>query len=228
MSSQGFGYNDYQGNGLIIEPTIPDSCDKPIANSYIEVSRTEGLAVELATVKSYLRIDGTSEDAIITLLINNATEIAEKYTRREFLNKRFRTFRDYFTRCMELQRSRLQEVHSITYLDENNEVQTLASDMYRITSESGYSKVYTAFEREFPEDAKSEGYQNVTIEFTAGYGTTAADIPADIQLAIMMIANNLYANRGDCGCGSDAGSIGSAMPEAAKAILNQYRILRIF
>lgn len=209
-----------------VKPSSCCECEKPLQNTYEVITPATGLVVELDIVKAYLRIDGTDDDALLTLLIQNATLIAEKFTRREFLNKGFRTYRDSFGRCIELEKSKLQSVENVKYIDVNNVEQTLDPSDYSITNESLYSRIYPAFEKEFPV-SRHQGYQNVIIEFTAGYGDASTDIPADIKQAILLMVSDLYANRGDCcSCTNADGSV-TITPSSAKAILDQYRIIGI-
>lgn len=57
---------------------------------------------------------------------------------------------------------------------------------------------------------------HVAITFTAGYGDTAAALPASIVNAILLIVAFLYENRGD---------VGGDMPTAAKMLLTPYRLV---
>ena len=195
-----------------------NSCNKPLLNTYEVITPNANLAV----VKGYLRIDGTADDALLTLLIKTATEAAEKFTSIEFLNKGFKTYRDGFPSCIVIEKSKLQSVESIKYFDLDGIEQTLDSSEYKVTNEDLYSRIYPV--TEWPE-ATTDGYQNVIIEFTAGFGADNTSIPSDIQMAITLMVSNLYANRGDCcGCVNANGSIN---PSSANALLSQYQIVRI-
>lgn len=57
----------------------------------------------------------------------------------------------------------------------------------------------------------------VRIRYVAGFGDTAADIPADIKNALLQTIAYLDANRGDCGCGDEV------IPASARAMVQHYR-----
>lgn len=60
------------------------------------------------------------------------------------------------------------------------------------------------------------------IVFTAGYGPSWDDIPADLAHAVMLLTAALYANRGDC-----AGSGEAGLPFGVQMILERYRPVRL-
>lgn len=60
-------------------------------------------------------------------------------------------------------------------------------------------------------------YNHLSITYTAGYGGTTASIPKSIVNAVMMMALNLFENRGDDERGD--------MSRAVKSLLNPYRIV---
>jgi hypothetical protein len=198
------------------------------------------LTVPLSEVKTWLKVTHSNLDAEITSLIESATQTGEKLTRRDFINKGYRTFRDGFSDMktsygnyaalipysrrnpgyneMELRRSRLQTVDSIEYL--KDDVWTAVDpSVYYNTQEKEYSKVLLADGQSWPGDVDNRE-QAVRIDFTAGYGATGADVPADIKLAIKQHVANAFANHGDC-------FDGFFLPPQARGIYNQNRILEI-
>ena len=62
----------------------------------------------------------------------------------------------------------------------------------------------------------------IEIQYVAGYGATAADVPAALARSVMQLAAALYSNRGDgCGCGNVFASSGAA------ALAGAYGVARI-
>ena len=68
-------------------------------NDYTLVSAPATEPVSLAEVKSYLRIDGTADDAVLTILIASARRSAEEYTKRAFITQTWQLTLDRFGRA---------------------------------------------------------------------------------------------------------------------------------
>jgi len=177
------------------------------------------LAVPLDEVKTWLKVSHSDLDAEITALVEGATNAAENLTRRVFIEKTYRTFRDGFSDAelaygnyaalipysrrsgcdlssIELRKSRLQSIVSVEYL--KNAVWTLVdSSVYYNTIESAYSSLLLNDGEAWPTDVDNRRHA-VRIDFTAGYGGESSDIPSDIRTAIKMHVANAFTNRGDC------------------------------
>ena len=217
------------------------------AYSYtVTVAPTE-MAVSLATVKAYLKITSSAEDATLTIFINAAIDFAEKFTRRDFITRTYESFRDFFpvyasegyynfgdnpafgnvavaltggNLGFEIRRSPLQTIESIEYLKDN--VSTLVdSSIYYNTIETDYSEVLTLATDNWPEDADRR-LQAITLTFKTGFGDTEANMPSWVTEGILQHVANMWANRGDC---SDCGdTVGSMIPATAKLLYLQNRI----
>ncbi len=193
--------------------------------SYKLITPAANVLLTAQQVKDHLRIDTDVEDDYIADLIAVAVDQAEKYTKRDFLTKTYKTWRNNFFNPIELRRSPLGSITSIKYYDASSVLQTLATDRYLITDESDFSIIYETPGTTFPTVCIRRP-QAVEIQFTAGYGTDPEDVPVGIRHAVLLIASSLYENRGDCGEGgaSDCSSCSVAIPAEAKSLLNMYRI----
>lgn len=176
-------------------------CDiiiKPI--NYILVTDSASEPVTLSEVKTYLRIDGTDYDDILTPLIKTVRLQAEKYTGRDFINKTWKTYLDEFPYCsdagIKILKSKLQSITSIQYYDNNNALQTLSSSDYYITDNSNYSVIYINSSASYPDTYDRK--QAAIITFVSGYGATASDVPQDLKQAMLAHISYLFENTGDC------------------------------
>lgn len=195
------------------------------------------LAVPLDDVKSWLKVTGSSSDDEITALIKSATATAEKLTKRDLIEKKYRTFRDAFSDYerwygnyaalvprgrrvyyseIELRKSKLQSVDLLEYLKDDVWT-TVSSDVYYSTEEADFSSILLTEGQSWPSDLDNRD-QAVKIELTAGYGPDADSIPEDIKTAIKMHVVNAFQNRGDC-------MKNKFLPAGASAIYQQYRIM---
>jgi uncharacterized phiE125 gp8 family phage protein len=159
---------------------------------------TDTLPVALADVKEHLKIAGTDEDTYITNLITVATELAEKITGRDFINKTYEAYLDYFP-CngvkLEIRKSKLQSITSIEYY-KDGVLTTFASESYDTTNSNLYSQVFLNNNYSYP--TADTRPQAVKITFVAGYGASADDVPQGIKQGLYMLIAGLYENRGDC------------------------------
>jgi uncharacterized phiE125 gp8 family phage protein len=191
------------------------------------------LAVSLADVKLWLNITGTASDSLLTLMIESATEYAEEATGRWFITRTAETYRELFPSyfnhegyyrdlpAIEIRRSPLQTVDSITYLDDSVETTVTSADYYN-TLESDFSHI-VATERGsgFPSLDEAR-MQNITVTFKAGYGDASSDVPAWARTAIASHVMAMWANRGDCVCGDGGGEF---LPAQARSTYRQHKII---
>ena len=182
------------------------------------------LPVLLCDVKSWGRITWDTDDTMLESLMLAATQKAEQFTNRVFIQ---RTFTGYFE-CLEcphgyekgyylaLRRAPIVSVTTVKVY-EDDILETISSDDYDLKPTAGFSRIIFSEINNSP-DTVPYPYQ---VEFVAGYGTKTTDVPEPIKLAIKQTVSYWYQNRGDCDCGSE-------MPGTAKEILGEYRILNTY
>jgi len=86
-------------------------------------------------------------------------------------------------------------VSSVSYSDENNSPQTLASGTYSLHRDFSGSYLRLASGGSWP--ATYERDDAVTVTYTAGYGAGATDVPAEIRLAARELILDWYGSEGD-------------------------------
>lgn len=181
-------------------------------------------------IKNYLKIDVsvTEDDSLIESIVFGVIHFIEKYTNRTIFTTQFETFRDFFP-CdyIELRRSPLQSLDLFNYIDTNGDVQTVDPLVYYNTFENDYSKILPQPEKDFPSDLICK-LQSIVIQFTAGYGDTVDDIPAELLVALLQMVAALYDNRGDCVEMSRTRTVCGCQEALVKgnlaAMLNPYKI----
>lgn len=110
----------------------------------------------------------------------------------------------------------LREIVSITYFDAAGNEQTMSPNDYTVdlVSEPGWVVPdATAW------PATLDAINTVTIQFIAGYGATAEDVPADIRAALLLTVGHLFSNREAT---TDKTQI--ELPLGAKWLLKDYRV----
>lgn len=188
-----------------------------------------GLVVSLERFKQFARIDADTEDDLITMYIKAATDAAQRYCQRYFINTTISFTMDSFSNCqlyeygmmegptpspyrtdsIELPYPPIQSITSITTYDVANTSTVLSSSAYTLDIEGG--RVFLNEGYSWPTNLRDKNA--VVIVFVAGYGTAGSDAPAAIQMAVLQHAGQMYDCRGSCD-----------MSDSCKGLLMPYRI----
>lgn len=135
--------------------------------------------ITLAEAKTELRIDHNFMDAAVQVWLSAIVGFAEHATGRAFIQQGRRVTLDAFPRFFSLRPS-VQSVDAVKYVDPQGQVQTLAPSDY--TVDPVRSEIWPAYGKCWP--AARRHINTVTVDYTCGYGTTAADVPDGIKLYI--------------------------------------------
>lgn len=163
-----------------------------------------GTPVSLTEAKRQLRVDHTDDDTLITDLINvAAVRVGAPHglARRSLCSQgltlsmacwpRVQAWPSHERgRTIRLPGGPVTAVASVTYSDTNNDAQTVDSGDYWLASD------YLTFADDFDAEPLYARPDAVRIVYTAGYAT-AADIPATLRQAVLLVVSYLYAHRGD-------------------------------
>lgn len=178
--------------------------------------------VTLAEAKAWCKITHSSEDALITALITAATQKAEIFTNRVFVE---RTFTGFFSHLecskfekgyyLALRRAPLLSVSAVEVTEDDSQV-TVSTDDYNTKETPGFSRIIFEEVNHGP-DAIPYPWE---VDFTAGYGA-AADVPKPIKVAIKAAVCYWHSNKGDCADTKE-------LPGISKQLLSEYRILNTF
>lgn len=174
--------------------------------------------VTLADAKTYLKVDAdlTVDDTLITLLISAARQYAESYTGRSFITQQWRLTLDSFPGQMKpgyvawgstfghpgnavlLEKGPIQQVDSIVYTAMDGSTVTVtapAAPDYAIDLAGPVGRMAPGFGKIWPIPMPQIGA--VRINYTAGYGSTAASVPQGILDWIFMRVKARYDMRGE-------------------------------
>lgn len=202
-----------------------------------EVSAPTALAIDLATVKLFLKMDvaDTSRDDELTLLVEDATDMVERYTNRLLTPRTVLGKFDSFS-CGDaampydylwLRRAPLYDgaVTSVAFLGTTGS-QPVVSNDYRFKPFDEQGRLYLI--RGIGEPDQYEPYP-FRVTFTAGYPDQAS-IPPALKQGLLELIAFFDANRGDCGgCGDVSGGCNAlGLPQSIQAKLALFRILRVF
>lgn len=148
-------------------------------------------------VKTWLKVDNTADDDLITILIQGAREWCERKCSLALITQTITEYFDYFPYwdTIQLSVSPLLTVTSIQCKDSAGATQTLdASAYYIVDTTASPSRIVKRDGATWP---GTFGERNaVTIVYTAGFGAAAA-VPAKLKMAMLLRIAENYNNRQD-------------------------------
>jgi uncharacterized phiE125 gp8 family phage protein len=149
--------------------------------------------VSLTEAKLHLRVDHTTEDALITALIKAARGYAETATARQLITATWQlTLDDFPSGQIVLPRPTMLGVTEVTYADTAGDEQTLAADQYIVVTDGVFGRIVRPEGVNWPQVKRMPNA--VAVQYTAGYGSASA-VPEEIKCAIKLMVGHLYENR---------------------------------
>lgn len=189
--------------------------------TYTLVTAPASEPVSLSDVKTFLRIDGNDDDAILNTLISSCRRMAEEYCQRAFITQSWRLVLDRFIDreiqilpgfytaptpfeidgYQDIQLSKLP-IQSITHIKSTNDANvqsTVSSAIYTLNTDTGVILLNEG--RSWPTELRDRAA--VEVQFVAGYGNAAA-VPEPIKHGILQHVAASYTNKicGDIPAGS--------------------------
>jgi uncharacterized phiE125 gp8 family phage protein len=154
------------------------------------------LPVLLEDVKRHLRVDGDDEDDLIEIYLRAAVthlDGAEGWLGRAIVAQTWSQQFDAFARSISIDLSPISEIDSVTYLDADGVVQTVAESDYALINGSTASPELR-FDDGFSFPATQDQRPVLTVTFVGGYGDDSA-APEPIKVGIMMMVADMYQSR---------------------------------
>lgn len=209
-------YWQYRGNRLTAAPAVEP--------------------VTLAEVKAHSRIVGTSDDAFLTDAIEEARQEIEDATGMAFITQSWQLtldrwpmqddqwwdgVRDGHRNMLEggkasvyVPRYPLQSITSVTtYDDDGTSNAVVVADTFNVDTQQFPGRLTLQHGASWP--VATQANNAIEVVYVAGYGATAADVPAPIKRAIRNMVGYMYEHRGDCSTG-DAYEHSGAMKTMAR------------
>lgn len=171
----------------------------------------------LAELKTFARLDGTSEDALLTLFIKAARELTEKYLGRSLLARTIvYSMNVWPPNVIQLPMPPLMEVCEVRTLDEDDVVTVYSADdyYYRNIPQPGELRIRKGSAAPINTERDYGGFE---IEYIAGYGDLVTDVPESIITGIKHWATYINENRNP----------GDTPPPSALPWLKPYKVVNI-
>ena len=184
----------------------------------ILLSGPVGEPLSLAEAKSWLRVDGSDEDALIQSLISSARQAVEAATNRLLITQQWRVTLDAWPDggILLLPLTPVSAVSRIRTLDANGVATDVSPTLYSLDGNADRARILLA--GQLPPPAKA--FSGIWIDLAVGYGD-ATFVPEPIRLAMRRLIAFWFANRGD------DGARGADLPTSVAAMLAPFRIRRL-
>ncbi|KUO65532.1 MAG: hypothetical protein APF80_13205 [Alphaproteobacteria bacterium BRH_c36] len=178
--------------------------------------------VSVAEAKEHLRVDGTSEDTLISSLILTSRLHIEAALGLALMTQSWRLLLDRWPKDGEVRipLRPLQSVGEIRTYDAVGASSVLPADRYVVDAVSNPGRVVPQGGA-LPSPGRAAN--GIEIAFVAGYGDTPSDVPAPIRQALLLLIAHWYEHRDPV----EIGTPGVAIPGAVSRLLKSYRQARI-
>lgn len=152
--------------------------------------------VSIEEARAQCRYDDSSNDVILTMLVQAAREQAEHRTGRVLITQTWELALDAFPDGeIELQKLPAASISSVKYLDEAAVEQTIAAINYGMDNYGLQHWLFPAAGYEWPTALSTANA--VKVRYIAGYGDTGASVPAGLKRWMLGAIAYLDANRGE-------------------------------
>jgi uncharacterized phiE125 gp8 family phage protein len=190
--------------------------------SLVAVTPPVSYPVSVAEAKAQLNYAGSDQDTLIGSLIATATlhlEGRAGVLGRALLTQTWEMRIDQFPRStrgrIEIPLPPLQSVTFVRYIDDTGSEATLDPALYTVETWHPMPRIRPAYGHVWP-TARDED-SAVRIRFVAGYGT-AADVPAPIKHAILLLVGTWFRDR------EATGEMTKPLAMGVDALTNPYRV----
>jgi uncharacterized phiE125 gp8 family phage protein len=177
--------------------------------------------VTLDEARAYLRLDATDDDALVTTLIAAARLHIESVTGRALLSQTWRVVRDDWpvSAAIRLPVSPLRSVAAVTGYDAEGTAHNLDPDAIQLDVAGGQLFLPAGY----GDGMLLRDRQGIEIDYVAGYGDDAADVPEVLCQALLQPVAYWFENR-DSVVIAGAGAL---IPSGFDQLVAPYRAVRL-
>lgn len=181
---------------------------------------SEPVTVEEA--KAYLRIDGSSEDTLISSLILTSRLHIEAALGLALMTQEWSLVLDGWpaSGVVRLPLRPIQAVSEVRVLDADGSPSVVDTQSY-VVDTAGTPPRLIATEAGWPKPGRAAN--GIEIDFKAGYGTSSADVPEPIRKALLLLVAHWYEHRDPIEIGAQS----AAIPADVSRLLMPHRMVRL-
>ena len=184
-----------------------------------------GPAVEpitLSEAKAHLRIDGGSEDTLLSSLIMTSRLHIEAALGLALITQNWTLLRDQWPKddAVPLMLRPVQAVGEVRTLNDAGDPTIWESTNYIVDTAGAPGRL---IKRGSGWPVPGQKANGIEIDITAGFGDVASDVPAPIRQALLLLVAHWYEHRDPI----EIGTSSVAIPAAVSRLLKPYRITRL-
>jgi len=225
-------YTDWSGGAFTQVTTANDNAVQELAytgtKQYIRVVATvAGAACEFGV--DVLKFQPYSaEDDLLTALITVARQYCEDYQNRAYITQEWELWLDDWPDedYIRIPLPPLQSVEAVKYYGTDDTEYTIDSDDYFADTKSEPGRVALAYSGVWP-TATLRPVNGVLVEFTAGYGDAASNVPERVRQAMLLLIGHLYENRQAVQVSEYRSISALEVPFTVKALLSLDRVVPV-
>mgnify|MGYP003650055718 FL=1 len=189
-----------------------------MARAYKVDTASSTAIVATSVAKAHLKVDISDDDSLIANLVAAATQAAEDYTNRYFMQATITMKADTWDDIETLYKSPVDSITHIKYYDTNDSLQTLAASVYLADLYSMPARISLMPDESFPD--LSSRKMAVEVKYVVGEGTTTDTISDIVKQAVLLMVGHWYEHRSSVISGKTAMEI----PMTSQMLLDQYKI----
>jgi uncharacterized phiE125 gp8 family phage protein len=187
---------------------------------------TSGPAAEpvtLAEAKAHLRVDGTAEDTLIASLIVTSRLHVEAAAGLALITQGWSWYIDAWPpgHVLKLPLRPVQSIAAVRLYDEAAAATTVDPATYFLDGAAAPPRLVRHGALPWPRPGRI--VNGIEIAFTAGYGTTAADVPPPIRQAILLLVAHWHEHRSPL----EEGAHPAPLPDMVSELLAPFRAVRL-
>lgn len=154
--------------------------------------------VSLSDAKAHARVTGNDEDVLFDRYIEEARDEVEIWLGRQLMTAVYDGYLDAWPQesFIEIPRSPLVSVTSVTYYDSTGAATEWASTSYLVDTTREPGRLVLGYAQTWP-TAILQPVNGIKVRFTCGYGDAPGDVPAQIRRAILQLVATRFECRED-------------------------------
>lgn len=179
--------------------------------------------VTLSEVKAHARIESSADDELLTSLLKSARQWCEAYLRRALISQSWALHLSGVPRSdrIVIPRGPLLSVTKIQIFDDHDVATDWGSENYFVNTASQPGEIVLRSGSTWMSPTRCSN--GIVIEYIAGYGATAENVPQDIRLAIKQLVLHWYEHRGE----ASTSSTYARAPLTIEALLQAHKFLHM-
>ncbi len=178
--------------------------------------------VTVAEAKTHLRIDGDADDVLLGSLILTSRLHMEAALSLALITQSWKLVLDRWPKkaCVDIPLGPLQALTAVKVKNSSGVAQTVAPTNYLVDIASRPARLIWNGDDPPQPGVKAGG---IEIDFVAGFGATAASVPAPLRHGLLMLTAHWYEHRDPV----EIGSTTTRMPDAISDLIQPFRTIRL-